>query len=358
MGVKVRRHPKYLVSDHRRVILRHLNLNDPRRITSIIKRITSLGKQRISTLVTETTVDFASRHRNVEEAFLDSYSQVSDFVALDNNMPSETKLLIGAYFTSEYSFESAALFNPSIVPHPDQHDLPLGTTRFLMSLRATGEGHISSVVFRRGILASSGDMIFDRSPRYALSAKPVPDKYFDKSFYYRQVVELGVNKSLAERVLDNVPKKFTFDELAAAIRIVMNTQGRNAYIQRSCEEMLWLAQANYELRYPPDCLPSEIVIFPATENERRGMEDLRLVRFTEGDGSVRYIGTYTAFDGTNVLPMLLETKDFQTFYVSTLVGKYAKTYGMAMFRRKVDREYVMVSRHDGEYLYILTSNDY
>jgi predicted GH43/DUF377 family glycosyl hydrolase len=355
--VQVIRRPEQLGPDDNRVISRFFELR-PRRIRSVLERILGQSDERIHELLPRVWQNFATRHDNIRSVFLDNYEQVAPYLPARATISTERQLIIGAYFTMEYSIESAALFNPSIVMHPNQADAPAGSIRFLMSLRATGEGHLSSIVFRRGLIDVQGGVSLDPPARMAYSARPVPDNIHHKALFFRKLLEMKVYEEPVKQVLAMVPEAFTRAQLYKAIEEVRNaTPGMPRAYEPAFADMVWLAKANYELRYSEQSEPVEIVIFPATEVERRGMEDLRLAHFVDEDGTRRYYGTYTAFDGTRVLPMLLETSDFRNFHVGTLNGKYAKNKGMALFPRKVNGKYLMVSRHDGENLFLLASDN-
>ncbi len=324
--IEVERHTDIIVADDNRVIPRYLDFSRPQRIQSIVKRVLALPETEVSDLLQQVQERFSSRHRNLEEVLRDNFKAVARHTRKAAKIADKHKLLIGAFFTLEYSIESAALFNPSIVPHPDQTGLAAGELRFLMSLRATGEGHVSSIVFRRGVIGADGRLRFDPPPRYAYSARP----------------------EYAHR--DRTRKmKYLMSEI--------DQQQRPDLAKALADRLLWLAHADYQLHFPPDCHPSEIVIFPATRYERHGMEDLRLVRFVEDDGSERYFGTYTAYDGLAMHPMILETSDFLNFSVAPVAGRFARNKGMALLPRKIDGYYYLISRHDGENLFVLRSRD-
>ncbi len=354
---RVIRRDEQLLSDDKRVILRYLDFGHPPRIRSIVRRVLKVPKRRIPQLLEDVTRGFRSRHRDLEAACMDSYQQVAKHLRNAGQLTENQKHLIGAYFTMEYSIEAAALFNPSIVAHPDQSGLAEGEVRFLMSLRATGEGHVSSIVFRRGVLQKDGHIRFDPPPRYAYSAKPRPDRVIEKSLLVRKCRDNGIDDEKLDAAFDKLPDRFSPAQLNAFLRDLKRSGSIRHGLKRLTDTMRWLAHANYELHYPEDCMPSETVIFPATPYESRGMEDVRLVQFTDDDGQVTYYGTYTAFDGFRISPMLLETEDFRHFHIMTLSGRYAKNKGMALFPRKVNGQYVMLSRHDGECLFVLTSRD-
>jgi predicted GH43/DUF377 family glycosyl hydrolase len=258
--------------------------------------------------------------------------------------------------TAEYSIESAALFNPSIVPHRNQRNLPSGAVRFIMSLRATGEGHVSSIVFHTGVIYSDHQVQIDPPSRFTRPVRIVPDKRYDKPLFRRKLQDIGVQEKVMDLVLDRLADCFTAAQLEQAI-----TETRAATCEKCQDEnafhgIRWLARSNYQLELPRDAEASEVVIFPQTSNESHGIEDLRMVRFVEDDGTIVYYGTCTAFDGYRVLPQLLETRDFLKIGVHTINGACAQNKGMAMFPRRIGGHYVMCSRIDGENLYIMFSD--
>lgn len=347
-----------LVSDDRRVVTRFLHLEPrPRRVRSIAGRVMALSEDRVSRLLTRVMENFSSRHRDIESTFLEHYREAARYLDRAVEISERRKMLMGAYFTHEYSIESAALFNPSVVFHPDQSGLKPDSVRFLMSMRATGEGHVSSIVFREGEMDGDGEVDLYPPARYARSAKPVPDRRIEKESFIDRLSDMGVRMEYVQPVLEALPDPFSVYQLEEAVEACRRGNRLSRAVRNAAANMIWLARANYELRFPTDCTPTEMVIFPATENERRGMEDLRLVRFMADDGRSRYCGTYTAYDGFRILPMLLETCDFRVFHVSTLSGRYAQNKGMALFPRKVGGQYLMIGRHDGENLFLMRSDD-
>ena len=319
---RVTRYPTQLLSDDKRVILRYLDFRHPPRIRSIVRRVLRIPPRRVAGELKKITRGFATRHRDAEATFRDSYAQASRHLGAAKAITAQQQLLVGASFTMEYSIEAAALFNPSIVPHPDQSGLSVDSVRFLMSLRATGEGHVSSIVFRRGVMDRTGSITFDPPPRYAYTARPTADRLLAKEPYVRKLRDHGLAQVRVEAVMEDLPDPFRLSQLQAVLKTLRRAGGIGPGLKRLSTAMLWTAEANYELHFPEDCLPSETVIFPATMYESRGMEDVRLVRF-EGDGQVRYYGTYTAYDGLRTHPMLLETADFRSFSICTLSGRYA-----------------------------------
>ena len=356
-SLRVIRRAEKLVRDDRRVIPRYLDFAHGPRIRSIARRVLKVPPRRVPALLRQVMRRFAARHRDLRAAFRDNFACAARHLQHLPALSAAQKLLLGACLTMEYSIEAAALFNPSIVPHPDQADLPRGAVRFLLTLRATGEGHVSSIVFRRGVIDRACRVTFDPAPRYAYAARPVPDRLIHKADYLRRLRDHGLDAAPARAVLDALPDPFALPRLKQALAQLRRGSAPRVGSKPVAGLMWWMAEANYELRFPPDCLPAEIVIFPATGYESRGMEDVRLVRFVDDDGRTTYYGTYTAYDGVRIRPMLLETRDFHAFHISTLHGRCARNKGMALFPRRIGGSYAMLSRHDGENLYVLRSHD-
>ncbi|MFW6033165.1 MAG: glycoside hydrolase family 130 protein, partial [Phycisphaeraceae bacterium] len=353
--VRVVRRPERVESDDKRVITRPFEHNF-RRARSILSRALRLSDAEAAELLDLTRQKFSARHRNLDRVFLENFEAVSPFVDDPSEISETRRKLIGAYFTMEYSIESAAIFNPSLVPHPDQTGVPAGAVRVLMSLRAVGEGHLSSIVFRQAVVTREGAIHFDPPPEYASWARPAAWPEYNKRRFMRKLLRIQPHLSVLRKVFDRLPDPFTLAELDAAVT-ALQEGGAGTMYRPIAKEILWLANAHYTLQFPRQGRAEETVIFPATDHERRGMEDLRLVRFVDDDGQVRYHGTYTAYDGQRSLPMLMSTVDFNHFDIRPLGGRYVKDKGMALFPRKVNGQYLMISRHDGENLYLLRSED-
>jgi predicted GH43/DUF377 family glycosyl hydrolase len=258
--------------------------------------------------------------------------------------------------TAEYSVEAAALFNPSIVPHPDQKGIKKGSLRFIMSFRATGEGHISSIEFRSGIVDENLDLYIDAVSQYVATPEIHTDPTYEQHHFRRKLEDIGASHRVVDRLLEGLSDTFTFNELEAQIEKIRSTRFRVKDKRDAIDMVLWLARSNYEVIFDPDQQISERVIFPVSENESAGIEDARFVRFVDDDRSVNYYATYTAYNGFAILPQLLETTDFLTFKMHTLSGNAAKNKGMALFPRKINGRYVMLSRQDGVNNYIAFSD--
>jgi predicted GH43/DUF377 family glycosyl hydrolase len=265
-------------------------------------------------------------------------------------------MLIGALFSGEYALESAALFNPSIVAHPDQKNLTPGSLRFIMSLRATGEGHISSIEFRMGVISANGEIRLDPFSRYVTLPEVLANPNYPKKSFSIKFHEMGFDNDYARAVMDRLSDTFTREELNRSVGTVRHENHPATHeLTRTLECIQWLADSNYELRFAPHLAMSERIIFPVSANESNGIEDARFVRFVEDDGSVIYYATYTAYNGTSILPQLIETTDFLHFRIITLNGSAVQNKGMALFPRKIGGRYAMLSRQDDENLFIMFS---
>lgn len=352
----VLRRAEQFISDDRRVITRQFVPGDETRIRNVLDRVMGFTEQQVESQLAEVVRDFGARHRRIETVLDDHYQAVEQHLE-GREVSAARRKLIGAFFTQEYSIESAALFNPSIVPHPDQSGVPEGHVRFIMSLRATGEGHISSIVFRTGLIYPSGRMVVDTVSPYVAMAKPDPKARLPKKEFFHKLIEMGAYSDTAGRILDALPDEFDVVGLDATINDVRERPGLGDGYEETAQQMLWLARSSYHLDFPSECPTSEIVIFPVTENDSRGIEDARFVRFVDDDGKEIYYGTYTAYNGFRILPELLETHDFRKFTFVPLNGKYVQNKGMALFPRKVNGEYAMIGRLDGENLFMMTSSN-
>jgi predicted GH43/DUF377 family glycosyl hydrolase len=356
--LKVKRKANKIVGDTSRVItLLHLP-DDRYRISKIIKRIMSLSETAAKNLITQIMIDFSGRHEDIGHIFERHLNEVKDYLPRNTMLSDVQKALIGAYFTKEYAIESAALFNPSIVPHPDQSRLKKGSLRFVMSLRATGEGHVSSIVFRSGVLDRHNTFLFDPISDFVETPDLQLDAVYKRDIFQRKLNEMGASNEITVYVLNQMPEDFTYDELIEKIGILRAKPQFSETIQnRTFEIIRWLADSNYEVGFHPDHRISERVIFPVSKNESRGIEDARFVQFFNDNGEVVYFATYTAFNGITILPQLIETKDFIKFNILTLNGKAVQNKGMALFPRKIGGRYAMLSRQDGENNHIMFSDN-
>ena len=356
--LKVKRKAIKIIGDTSRVITR-LHLPDERyRVKKIIQRIINISGTAAETLMAQIMVDFAGRHEDIKHIFELHLNVVKDYLPSETTLSEVQKSLIGAYFTKEYSIESAALFNPSIVPHPDQSHLKNGSLRFIMSLRATGEGHISSIVFRSGVLDRYNKFLFDPISDYVETPDLQLDAVYKRNPFQLKLNEMGEGGEISLHILNQLPEDFTYNQLIEKIgNLRAKPQFPEANQNRTFHVMSWLANSNYEVSFHPDHRVSERVIFPVSKNESRGIEDARFVQFFDNQQEGTYYATYTAYNGHTILPQLIETKDFINFNIVTLNGKAIKNKGMALFPRKIGGRYAMLSRQDGENNHIMFSDN-
>lgn len=355
-SLELERLPIRFESDDSRVITRPFFPGGEPRVRGIIERVRTLSDSEVQTLLDQVLRNFEDRHKDIRSVFKEHYRAAERHSGPVDGFSEARCMLLGAYFTMEYAIQSAALFNPSIVPHLDQSSLADGAVRFIMSLRATGEGHVSSVVFRTGIIDADHTIYFAPASRYSWRARLWTDREYEKRLFHRKLREMGLHESPVDLVMSSLPEFFTFSQLDHAITDSQQAHPEMFQLEETINGIVWLARSNYTLQLPEDSDASEVVIFPESDNESMGIEDVRLVRLLDDDGDVTYYGTYTAYNGYRVLPQLLETKDFRHVTVHTLNGARAQNKGMALFPRKIGGHYVMCSRVDGVNLYIMYSD--
>lgn len=267
--------------------------NSQSRAQRIADRVTALAAADLTSELARVLASLADHYRDVETILMRRFEAINGTTITKCAVTRDQSLLIGAYFCEEYAFEAAALFNPSIVIHPNQSGVSVGALRFILSLRSVGEGHLSSVTFRTGVWQPSGSITIDPLSLRAITPRIEHD-------------------------------------------------ATNDIVRLFCDE-------SHDL--------SEIVFFPILPSQRHGIEDVRLVRFTADDGSITYYGTFTAFSGEGIRQEMLSTADFATFEMRALHGTATANKGMALFPRKIDGRYAMLSRQDHENIWLLKSDD-
>lgn len=304
-GTDIMTHSEVILHpDPSRTVLRPFDVSDPdgfkveghSRAQRVVDRILALDAKDLDFELNRVVGALTSRHHHVEQVLLRRFEEVEGLTIDRDACDDKHRLLIGAYFTEEYSFEAAALFNPSVLPMRDQSGVPEGSIRFALSLRGIGEGHVSSVTFRTGIWSDDGSVTVDAPSQTVVSPQ--------------------IQSS--------------------------NGGGEDMVVCIRCE-----GSEN----------PSETVLFPVTPSQRQGIEDLRMVRFVDDDEEVHYFGTYTAFSGTTARSELLRASDFRNFEMRALKGSAAQAKGMALFPRKINGRYAMLGRQDNENIWLLTSDD-
>ena len=301
--LEVFNHRLRLHADPSRVVVRPFHLawqasgGAPSRTERLVHEVLAMSCEQTRAELEVVLKDFEARHWQTRRVFMTRYEEIEDRLDIDGSeISDEKRQLIGAYFCHEYSYAAAALMNPSAVPHFDQTGMPAGSMRILMSMRAVGEGHISSIAFREGIITDKNKLKLAPEPPFATATD----------------TNVG-------------------DELA-------------------------MPEGPVTVHRHRDSTLSGTVIFPITQAQSKGLEDLRLVQFTHDDGSLEWLGTYTAYNGSMIQSELLRTRDFRAFDLVPMSGSAARNKGMALFPRKIDGQYMMIGRQDGENLFLLRSN--
>ena len=355
--INVNRTKITLYPDCKRVLVRPFHLMSGRRASEICARIMALSENDVHAQLAQLWAEFGGRHKNIRESFRRRFEEARPYLLSDLAISEERSLLVGGYFTHEYSFEAAALFNPSIVPHPDQSHLAAGEQRFVLSLRATGEGHISSTTFRTGVVDSEGRVVIDAPTRYALEPVRLPNASFEKCLFERKLRELNLIGAFSREVLKLLGESFTLEELRTSISLAAKQlRVHDLETEKVAKTTLALAQSCFEVHFDSDSCFSERVLFPTTVAQSHGIEDARFVLFRGEDGMQTYYATYTAYDGKEIQPQFLETSDFLHFKFTTLNGPAVQNKGMALFPRKINGLYAMLGRQDYENIYLMFSD--
>ncbi|MBK5194412.1 MAG: glycoside hydrolase family 130 protein [Proteiniphilum sp.] len=293
--------------------------------------------------------------KTIQYIFLKHYENIQHRIPTNLEMTDENKRFIGAFFTQQYALESTALFNPSIVTHPVQDRE--GVLRFIISLRAIGEGHISSITFMEGEIDSDFNItVAENSP--VIYEPERTEHNYEKELFIRKAHELGILTNLNRSMFDRMSDEFSYDELTREINRTFkeNTTASTEELEVSMNNIRSLALSNFSLNFTTDNI-SERAIYPASPSQSNGLEDARFVQFTRDDQSVIYYATFTAYNGKTIMPEMLETEDFKEFKISTLNGPAVKNKGMALFPRKINGYYMMLGRQDNESLYIMKSDN-
>ena len=359
MRIPVVRSGVKIYPDPTRVIARFFFYGE-KRAEQLIKKIMQLDEQEVFSIITPLLQEFSRRHRNISKIFSKNCEKLWNLLKDANldwqKLSTHRKMLIGAYFTSEYSIESAAFFNPSCVEDPDQSGLVEGQKRIIISFRAVGEGHISSIVFRRAIFDHLNNISVMPAGEYVDEAEVIQNVTYNKILFFTKAAEANIDQAVIEEVKKKLDDLFDNIKLQKVINALMAKTSDDS-VKTELNKILWLADTYHEIIFSLDTDISGRVIFPISEFERNGIEDARFVRFTEEDGKVIYYATYTAYDGTFILPKMLQTTDFYHFKVRPIYGTGAQNKNLAMFPRRINGKYAMMSRIDGFNNYIMYSNN-
>ena len=389
---------KYLFSpDPSRIIARFLYLNDERS-ADIIRKVLAMPETEVNIAISQLLRRYSRRHRNISRIFEKHFARLAPIfdkieVNEEDLSPSQ-KSLIGSYFTMEYSIESAAFFNPSVVEDLDQSGTRSDEKRVIFSFRATGEGHISSIVFRTGILDRNNNLSLEPVGKMLAEADVIKRNFYNKKTFQEKLIEMSkaentISPVVIEKpieisdhanvippviaslptvkkkapkvasyafILDDLGDSFTYGELMKSLAIAIKNPDITEDQIKILNHMMWLASSHYEINFSIDSAISERVIFPVSATEQKGIEDARFVKFTDDNGDITYYATYTAYDGSSILPKLISTKDFYNFRILPINGQLARDKGMALFPRKIKGKYAMLCRIDSVNNYIAYSD--
>lgn len=362
MPINVHRLDTIFRPDSKRVIARFFFPGPDSRVKKIIQKVIEIDDNQAKLTLNQVLRDFSDRHRNISRIFQKHYNHIQHFIVelgyKTEDIPEFKRLLMGAFFTNEYSIESAAFFNPSMVEDPDQSNLLEGEKRVIASFRATGEGHISSIVFRGGIVSADGNIEFNKSSRLVDEAEIIRNSQYSKDDFLFKLSEMSITKkSITDVIMGKLPDTFDYNQLAEALKKTKEEISMTPTNSSILDAVHWLASSNHEITFSLDTAIGDRVIFPISAAESNGIEDARFVKFTQDDGSIVYYGTYTAYNGYNIFPKLIETSDFYHFKIMPLHGDKAQNKGMALFPRKINGKYAMISRIDGINNYIMFSDN-
>jgi len=358
MQVSVERKNTTFLPDSSRVLARFFN-NGEERTKNLVQRVLSLDEPTLNQELQHTLRDFAGRHRNISRVFKGHFENHKPFLEHLGMEPSEfseaQKLLIGSYATMEYSIESAAMFNPAMVEDFDQSFLAKGEKRVIISFRATGEGHLSSIVFRRGILNQNNDLRMMKVRNHIDKAEIIKKKSYNKNRFIQKLREMNISNEYSSAIMNDLPDQFEHYQLKNSVNRVL-ANGISNENRLALEEITWLVDSYYDVEFSVDSDISERVLFPISSSERKGIEDARFVRFQEDDGSIKVYATYTAYDGHTILPKLLSTDNFNEFRVMPMHGYGAQNKNFALFPKKIKGKYAVLARVDGVNNYIMYSD--
>lgn len=356
--IPVERLPLRFVPDPSRVIAtesipgEHVFPGGRSRVEAIVARVLAVSPHRRRTLLEEEVMArFAHRHRDLGQVLDRNYELIAARLARPPDVDVDTRRLIGSYFTREYAIESAAIFNPSIVRTTDHTSDELG---FIMSLRTVGEGHISTIQFCIGTIDDAGHVQIEPRSRFSATGDRQRPTY-SKAVLTPRLSDMDADEEVVAQVFAGLGETFEFDELMAALQRIDASSLPRARTYETVRLIHWLASSNYEVSFE-DAPLTERVLYPVGPAESKGMEDARFVRFESG-GDVTFYATYTAYDGFQVLPQLIETRDFASFRVATLSGACARNKGMAIFPRPIDGMITALARWDRENLHLLRTDD-
>jgi predicted GH43/DUF377 family glycosyl hydrolase len=349
----VTRSPQRLAANRSRVITRLFVPgqegfeSQDSRADAVLGRILALDEDEVRASLDDVVTRFDWRHRDLVGTFRRHAREIADRLDPTSCLSEVRTLLLGAVFTSEYAIEGAALCNASVVAHPDQSGAAVGSLRFVMSVRGIGEGHRSSIGFRTGVVDAAGDVRID-DPAALASVGAVVPTLLEGAVIRSELGRLHSAGEAADYVLDGLGDRFTraaLDEQLDKLETHRRTRG---HATETISLIRAIAERTYGVEFADEVPLSERVLWPATSAEGAGMEDARLVRFVDDDGSVTFYASYTAYSGSHISQQLLETEDFRAFTSTPMVGRAAANKGLALFPRRIRGRFAAMSRSDRE----------
>ncbi|MCG2802266.1 MAG: glycoside hydrolase family 130 protein [Cellulomonas sp.] len=326
------------------------------RSASVLGRVLALSDVQVEAELAQVVEHFGTRHRRLEAIWESHFRLIAHRVDASRQLSVNRRRLIGAYFTQEFAVEGAGLFNPSMVAHPDQSGLPTGSVRFLMTLRGVGEGHVSCIEMRTGVVDADDQVVLDPPPTVAVLPEEKTATYSLEAFAH-QLRELGDDRADADFVLARLASTFGPGDLASVIARLKAQGLTRVFADRTVEDLERIAASTYVVEFPIDSSPAERVLTPQSPHESNGVEDARMVRTVADDGQAEYLGTYTAYDGRAIGQQLLRTRDFRTFTSTPITGQGSRNKGLALFPRRIGGRYAAISRAVRESNAITTSSD-
>jgi predicted GH43/DUF377 family glycosyl hydrolase len=347
------RSPAHIAADTSRVVTRlfvpgHEGFDQQEsRSNSVLQRVLELSDEEAQQSLDDVLERFNGRHHGLTEIFLEHADQLADRLTPEYRLSPTRRLLLGATFTSEYAIEGAALCNPSMVMHPDQAGTAPGEIRFVMSVRAIGEGHNSSIGFRTGTISPLADVEFDPAPTYATRGHR-DEALLGADAFKEELRRLRASVDDSEYVLGPLGSQFTSAQLEVRLGLLEDHGATRKQARRTIGQIRRVAERSYGIKFPDDTPLSERVLLPVTSAESKGMEDARFVRFSDEADGVTYYASYTAYNGTDIGQQLLETRDFIHFTSSPMAGAAAANKGLALFPRRIGGRFVALSRSDRE----------
>ncbi len=359
MRVQVTRKELKFIPDSSRVIARYF-MNGDDGTKNMLALVFAMKEKEVHASLEQTLREFASRNRNITRVFNRHCSNIRGLIEQMHvkfeDMSDERKMLIGSYLTMEFALESTALFNPSIIPDIDQSYLEEGELRVIISFRATGEGHISSIVFRRAIIDKNNDMHLMKIGRSMDMAEVSQKKSYHKGRFVKKMKEMKIPEKYSKVIVEDLPDHFEYYALKNSVNKILKDPDISIEKRLALDEITWLVDSYYDIEFQRGSDISERVIYPISESESNGIEDARFVHFVEDDGTVKFYATYTAYNGHTILPKFLSTDDFYSFRIMPLHGKGAMGKNLALFPKKINDKYAMLSRLDGVNNYIMYSD--